>query len=174
MGIWAFATNGVIALVSSAAGAYGAQWIVERQGSKRRALEEIRATNAAITLALFVSNIGLGLKRQHLMAMSQKYADDRNEFDRLVAARLPLDDLVMDWETLPLTELPFATLRNLIFGRIDAPGPAVSLGAMLEAAANHLQDALRQRNTLIEDTEKQPLTRAQRLVLYFGLTASER
>lgn len=178
--LWTFANSPfvlgvVVALAASFAGAYGAQWIVEREGNKRRALEEIRATNAAITLALFISNVGLSLKRQHLDAMVRKYADDQTRREAHAAARRPEPfEVAVDWQTLPMTELPFDSLRGLIFDRVDCPGPVVSLVAMLEATAYHLRGAVNNRNSFIEEIKNMgALTGEQRAALYFGLPKND-
>jgi hypothetical protein len=60
------------ALAGAAAGAYGAQFIVERSERKRRMLEEIRSTNAAIMVAFAILNTYCSVKNQHV-DVSEKY-----------------------------------------------------------------------------------------------------
>ena len=56
-------------LVAAFAGAYGAQYIVERNRKKEVFLKEIRNTNAAIAVAFTISNSFLSLKQQHIKSI---------------------------------------------------------------------------------------------------------
>ena len=174
--VWSFLNSEFVsallgALAGALAGAYGGARIVERQSVRKRQLEQVRETNVAISLVLFVLNTTLQLKRQHFQKMIEVHKIDRERFDEIARQKGNRTfEFKADWETLPLTELPLQPLREIIYARIDAPAPTISLFAMLVAVSGHLHATVTQRNEFITALQQGPqLTPKQRLDLYFGL-----
>jgi hypothetical protein len=172
--VWGFLnTEFVAALVAGLAGAgvgaYGGASIVQRQGARKAALEEVRAANVAIALSLFVLNWTLALKRQHLRGMVARYDADKKRHEAALRAGQELQTLQFDLETLPVVDLPIQPLKETVYTRVDAD-LAYAMCATLAGVVSALLSALEQRNDLI--AERQQSTRQtddDRAEFYFGL-----
>jgi hypothetical protein len=174
---WSFLNSEFIsamlgALAGALAGAYGGAWIVERQGQKKRLVEEVRATNIAISLSIFTMNAILTIKKQHIQGMVDIYGNHRKEFDKIInGGKKEEFSFQGDWETLPLMELPLAPLRDAIYSKIDATHSTIAAFSAFEAANGHFSEAIRLRNDFIKEiqTRVNPLSTIDRLNIYFGL-----
>lgn len=160
------------ALAGALAGAYGGQHIVERQALKKLGLEELRRTNAAISLATFVLNATVTMQRQHLRGMIAAHRAEGERFEAMVrAGGTGTYKFQADWQILPLIELPLVPLREAIYSRMDADSPVVLMFANLDAVCAHLATATELRNSIIREVQSRPtpLTTRERLQLYFGI-----
>lgn len=159
-------------LAGALAGAYGAAWIVERQSIKKSIVDEVRSTNAAISLTVFILNSSLMMKRQHIRNMVQKYNNHKNIFfDR--SNKLGTEEIHFegDWENLPPTDLPITPLRDLIYNKVDSSSSIITIFSILETIQGHLSDAIQSRNEFIDEIRAtaKPLTTKERIEIYFGL-----
>ncbi|WGU41494.1 hypothetical protein [Phenylobacterium sp. NIBR 498073] len=171
---WTLANSGfaialLSALAGSFAGAYGAQLIAERDAARRRALEELRATNAASSLAIFTVNALIALKRQHLRPLLQQYRTDRTRFiETITSGRGGLFAYTADWQIFPWTEVPTDALTELIFNRIDAAHP-ITLINMLNGTIEHLRKTLKQRDDYVAQMlARGAIPAPEAAALYFG------
>ncbi|WP_395444519.1 hypothetical protein [Caulobacter sp. UC70_42] len=64
------------------AGAWAAQGIAKRNAGVQRRLEELRATNAAISTTLSILSTCVALKRQHVLPMKTNYDAQKEELAR--------------------------------------------------------------------------------------------
>jgi len=76
-------SNFSTALAGAAAGAYGAQFIAERNERQRRLLREIRSTNAAIIVAFSITNMFYALKRQYVKELKERFEKQKKDLDDL-------------------------------------------------------------------------------------------
>jgi hypothetical protein len=178
--VWRFLNgNFGLALISASAGsfagAWGAQIIAEQQGAKRRALEELRATNAATSLALSTTNMLIALKNQHLQRMLKHYGDDRNRLLEIRSAGHGTFKFTADFEALPWIELPTRQLSETVLREVDAPAAMIALMTMVNGSAAHLKMAIGQRNKLIEEVKDGPSLAPKQMVdMYFGIESDGR
>jgi hypothetical protein len=168
-------------LVSSFAGAYGAQWIVERRREKEEILREIRSCNAAITLSYSIASQSLGLKEQLVKPM-------KNDFDGAKAAYAAFEarrrqnqlepgeifELETDFKKLPILALSTEPLSNLLYERISLAGkPILALTTLLQSF-NDLTAQTKQRNAIIDGfMARSPIPPQQLIPQYFGLKNSQ-
>lgn len=166
-----------VAMAGAFAGAYFAQRIAERGKLREELIREIRETNAAIMLAHTICNYVIGLKRQHVKPLKEKFdkaqgleAEHRR---RVQAAEIPGDtnfyfDVYL--ATLPQSRLPIDALQKLIFERISVNGRPLSLVATLAETTSSLNGSIDRRNELIEQFKVIEGTgSAQVAQRYFGL-----
>jgi hypothetical protein len=181
--LWDFGnSNFFIALVTALAGAgtgaLGAQWIISRNEVKRRLLEEIRATNAAIMVAFEIVNTFLSLKSQHVRRLIETYDRQEQEFLAIRDRRqrgLPISgvlEVLFDFETLTHPHTPMDLLQQLLFEKISVGGRALSAMTRLLGAMDALEDALRQRNEFIAQCKVSPPDQNTMIALYFGVPTS--
>ena len=66
--------------IAAFAGAYGAQYIIEKIKKKENLIKEIRNTNAALTTAFSICNTSLSLKKQHVKSLKENFDKQRKDF----------------------------------------------------------------------------------------------
>lgn len=169
-------SNFTTALAGAAAGAYGAQWITEKTQSKRRILEEIRSTNAAIMVAFGIVNTFCGLKRQHVARLSANFSTQRKqllEFQKRRALGLlapgEIFEFQADFQTLQLPPSPIDTLQKLLYEKISVTGRPLALVNTLAQTIGSLDGSLKLRNSVIETCKAQSRSNDALVRLYFGL-----
>ena len=77
--------SGLVALAGAFFGAKTAQGTAARNKFRDDMTEEIRDTNAAITLSFAISNSAMAIKRQHLRSIKETFDKDKKdliEFER--------------------------------------------------------------------------------------------
>ena len=180
--LWKVAnTNFMIAFLSAstgaAAGAYGAQRIVERSERKRRMLEEIRSINASIMVAVGIVSIYCSVKRQHVRRLKKVFDEQLREVTaRWEAVRKggpPLQKIFefqTDFETLLPPAAQIDVLQKQLYEKVSITGrPLASLG-MLCQAAQSLEQALELRNSIIAHCKaNSPMDQNVLIPIYFGL-----
>ncbi|MGA8690272.1 MAG: hypothetical protein WB662_10285, partial [Methyloceanibacter sp.] len=72
-----FVSSGLGALAGAAGGAWAAQKIAERVKLRKRLLQEVRNSNAAIELAQGICSTYLNLKEQHVRRLKQAYDEQK-------------------------------------------------------------------------------------------------
>lgn len=143
----------VVGPVSAAfAGAWAAQKIAKRNADQQRRLEELRATNAAISTTLSILNASGALKRQHVLPMKTLYEKQRQDLS-LVEAGFgeKTFSFTADFKTLVLPAVATPVLEKLLYDRVSAPPGAMGLFAFLMQSVSNLSSMLEQRNSLIAD-----------------------
>lgn len=170
-------SNFTTALAGAGAGAYSAQWIVERRDKKRRLLEEIRSTNAAIIVAFEIINTFCAMKSQHVKRLKETFDDQRQKFDAFrekrrhgIVAPSEIFEFQADFETLPLPKNPTGVLQTLLFEKISVTGRPLSLFMTLSRCIDGFAGAVQQRERIIEWCKQHSPVEENILVpLYFGL-----
>src|SRR3989344_5441444 len=80
--LWTILSSNLItALAGAFAGAYGGQWIVRKFQEDKELLEEIRSTNAAITVSIEICNTCLALKRQHVRSLKENFDQQKQQLE---------------------------------------------------------------------------------------------
>lgn len=157
------------ALAGAAAGAYGAQIAAERDNVRRAKLEEIRATNAAISIAVSIANAFIALKAQHVKNLKESYDASFAKFHADRSAGAHVIELRFDLQALPITRVPIETLQDLLFHNLSVPGNTILLGVTIGNCVDGLADTIRARHDLISLFKKGQMSERQKAALYFGL-----
>jgi hypothetical protein len=82
-----FTTSLVGALAGAFAGAMAAQRIAERSKLRDELTKEIRNVNAGMTIALSIASSAIGLKKQYLQPIKEKYATDKKTIEQIIKTR---------------------------------------------------------------------------------------
>jgi len=106
--IWEFLNSSFsTALFGAFAGALGAQYIAVRSERKKRILDEIRNTNAAISMAYTIMNIFINAKRQHIRTLKSNYEESHRAFHNHLNNQAPLPQSAhIDLRSLPVLNTP--------------------------------------------------------------------
>jgi hypothetical protein len=170
-----FATSLLGAGAGACAGAYAAQKIAARANERADLLAEIRNTIGAFNLAVMIFNVCLTLKGQHIKALKETYDRKKNEFEdntrRHNAGEPGLSyQLRADFETLLPIAVPIEKLENIVLEKLTNRRRAAIFSTMLTQTVKSLNEALAQRNRLIEDFRiTAPHSQDETLQFYFGV-----
>jgi hypothetical protein len=169
-------TNFSAAMFGALFGAVGAQLLGTRAERRKRIVEEIRSTNAAINVAFAITTTYCSLKEQHVRGMKGRFDAQRKAHDEFRSARnagqIPKDqffDLQVDFESIAPIGVPIATLRDLLFEKLTLIGRPLLFGVFLSQSIDDLNAATLLRNEIIADCNKSPPD--DLISLYFGLKA---
>lgn len=176
--LWEFFNTQFFTSVTGAfAGAYGGQFIVEKIKNREILLKEIRNTNTAIIVTFDICNVFLGLKKQYVKPMWDKYDSSKNAYSVAAASHslgrinneAPLR-FVADFQTIAPFIVPVDTLQKLAFEGISLNGRLLNLTSTLSRAIYSLLASIVKRNQLIEEYKANGRIQDNDLVnLYFGL-----
>jgi hypothetical protein len=160
-------------LAGAGAGAWAAQYIVEKSKVREELLREIRSTNAAITLVFGVANTFLNVKMQHVQAMYENFNRDKEAVLEAKKNHTPGNKkefrFAADVRFLDPPKVPLPQLQKLVFESINAPTRAISLIESLDRAVDTLNNFLTMRNDLIKEFKDTGFSPAA----YFGLKVGD-
>jgi hypothetical protein len=170
-------TSLVGALAGAFAGATAAQRIAERTRQSDNLLGQLRATNAAMTVAFTICNSFIQLKRQHVQALYvgfhaqvaalQEFHRKRN------AGEIPLEQpfqFQADLRSIQLPLMPVEVLQRLIFDRLSVSGRPLALAATIAGTVESVRDLMEKRAELVTRFNAIPPGHdALTIALYFGL-----
>jgi hypothetical protein len=155
-----FVVSAIGALAGASAGALGAQRVIERAKRKDDLQKEIRNTNAAIMVAFTIANTALGLKRQLVKPMQEKFQADLESFKKYLRERevgmrqgnAPYE-LVADFKNFLPPAVPIDTLKKLVYEGISSAGKPLGIVALVDTAAVGLTHSLSERRRVIADLQ---------------------
>lgn len=157
------------ALAGAAAGAYGAQIAAKRDNIRRAQLEEIRATNAAISIAISIANAFIALKSQHVKNLKESYDASFTKFHADRANGANVIELRFDLQDLPVTRVPIDALQDLLFHNLSVPGNTILLGVTIGNCVESLANTILARHQIINTFKTGQMNERQKAALYFGL-----
>lgn len=151
-------SNAFTAIAGSFAGAYGAFVIAERQKERQEILSEIRATNAAIAVAVGITQTLLSLKEQNIKPVLDAFERQLEAYSEFLKARelgeIEADErlpLLADMRALSFSHLAVRVLEEIIFERLNCTGRPLMLANVLVRSADSLNAAIGARNSLAEE-----------------------
>lgn len=164
------------AFAGAFAGAYIAQKIAENNKNRDELIKEIRNTNAAVILAMSICNSFIGLKRQQVKELKEKFDQLKARFLQFHAQRNNGQigkevafEFEADLRSLSLLPLPMAVLQQQMFEKLSLSGRPLSLQLALVQTAHALNEFVDRRNRLIEGYKGSPHSPDKLASLYFGL-----
>lgn len=168
-------------LAAAFAGAYGAQYIAEVKREKETLLKELRNTNSAITTAFMICNACLTRKNQHIRPLKYNYDQSKKnaiEHQKRVRAGKAQQDEIFevyaDFQALPEVDLPTEILDKKVAEEISANGRALALAIVIKGVSKSLNEAIFQRNALVQEIKHIGTTRPDiTLLMYYGFQDPE-
>lgn len=164
-------------LTSAAFGAFAGAWINNRIQTRRAVIEELNAVRAALMLCFSIANRFMGLKRQIVRPMRERYLRARQEYEdfkeraRHHKGPPPLvHEFQADLQTLNPVIAPISVLERYVFEKISISGRALAAAVDLVGAIDGLGKSISNRNDLISEVRKDNPHEANMLAeRYFGL-----
>lgn len=162
-----FGTTLLGTFVAAFAGAYGAHFTAEREERRRSLERELRITNAAIMLSFEICNSFIGLKKQYIRDLKNKFdaaqASFREFEEKVKAGEVPTNvvyELEMDLMALYPMVVPHEILVKHVFEQISAGARPCMLTSVLIRTVDSLNQSIEERNQLIrkyrESSDKWP------------------
>lgn len=169
------------ALAGAFAGACSAAWIVSRIERKRRLLEEIQNTNAAITEAFWITNSFCVVKGQLIKPLKDAFDKQRSEMADFQKAReqrsIPSNQpfaYEANFQDIKPIRVSMEALRRLLFEKISIVGRPLNLAAVLSLSVDGLNSSLENRNEIIATYKANPPDSVEKSAsIYFGLPDKE-
>ncbi len=160
-------------LAGAFAGAMTAQGIAKHNATIQRRLDELRATNAAVSAANATVAAAATLKQQYVDRMKQTYdilCDDRDEAH--IAGRE--FHFQADLETLPPFRTAVPMLEKLLYERISASRGLLGLFSVVVQSVGGVRDAIEARNIVVNALKARAPVPADELAeVYFGLVTKD-
>lgn len=156
--LWSFANSTFfVALITACAGAfagaYGAQFIANRNARRQSLLREVNAYNVAISTCFDIANVYLDFKRQVIRPVCDRYFCERKQVASAIRSGQQgrTTHLSIKCETRPIDRQfsPIESLRCSMEERIASEGPALAFLTMLSRAISTLGGALDSREAFL-------------------------
>lgn len=169
--------NWVVAAVGGLVGAYGGYYIVSKIQKKEDSIKEVRNTNAATIISFSIWNFFIGLKKQHVRDLWERYNLEYQRWETHLSNVMlkkanpnEVFELLTDFRLLQPIITPINLLQEQIFNKISLAGhPILALNALAQAI-HSLSNAIETRNNLIE-TYRNGAVKETLPDFYFGLTS---
>ena len=154
------------------------QRIADKTKKKETLLQELRACCHAIEMAHGVGSAHIGLKKQHVKGLKERYDEQRAHVHAIhaanVAGQLPPGAQLhvgLDCELMSAVRTRAAYLETLVLEKLSAPLRPRSLAVVLTRCTEQLNDAIGQRNEVVQRLPTMPME--ERFARVFGLRLPE-
>jgi hypothetical protein len=169
--------NGWGTLVTAAFGAFTGGWIASRAFTKRAVVAELNALSAAQTLCFAICNRYIGLKRQLVLPMKQRFGQvqsDHKKFLNMPKATRGAFMFDADFQTITPVTTPAEALQRMIFEKTSIRGRALAAVVDLVGVIESLRLAIESRTQLSSEIRnKKDKTDADLAAMYLGLKTSD-
>lgn len=143
------------ALAGAGLGAWTAQYIAARNKRIDERLKEVRAANAAVTIAYGITDHFLGMKQQIVKPSVDKFLAERDRFIQadaapkppgvtVIAFKVPLDVFRFNWS-------PASALQDIVFGDLSAPVRPMMVVPILSRTLAMLDTLADDRNVMVRE-----------------------
>lgn len=173
-----FLNNGFFAALAGAAvGAVTAQYIAKKHRRSEQTLEELRNTNAALSLAMNITNQALNFKanssnvlrdihrdtmesyRVHCLEQSKKAISERQEFDGN-----------LNFLEMSVFNAPVLILQDIVFSKVSGTYKIYALMSELNNTYHVMEKSIEKNKSIINNLKNNKmLKRAETIHLYLGL-----
>lgn len=161
-----FLSAAVVGFGAAYFGAKTAQGTADRNRFRDDLIEEIRDTNAALTLAFAVSNSAMQIKRQHLRDLKINFDQEKKGvlefFRKREAGEIPRDttcQLQLDMRFLAVPNMATETLQAHVLDRLSVVGRALNLVMSIVESDTALRTSTTNRNEQIKTFRADPSPR---------------
>lgn len=174
MDLWTFLSPFAVALMGAGVGAWTAQYIAARNKRNDERMKEVRAGQAATTIAYGITDYFLSMKEQIVKPVVDQFAIDRFNFEKFdaipkppgippIGVRVPLD-------TFRFNVSPHDELQHIVFKELSAPIRPTMMVAVLARTLTMLDMLAEDRNAMVKKfTEVQEAGKDINPYAYYGL-----
>jgi hypothetical protein len=174
-------SNFTTALAGAFFGAWAAQKSAEKDNQKRRIIDEIRGTNAAIMASFGIANAYLGLKKQHVRDLVLEYQKQVKDHEAFVAAwqakSIPPSESFhyeANFHIIYPVHTSIDTLQNILFEKLSASGHPIALVMALKQSIDNINSSLEARNAFIKECQSGARSDHEIACAYFGVMDQNR
>jgi hypothetical protein len=153
-----FSVAAVGAFAGAAAGALGAQRVIERTKRRRDLLDALNDTNAAIMISFSITNTTLRFKSQLVAPMYKNFQAGLSTFQSFLTAttspqlQSPEEfKLQAEFVTFMCPALPLESLKHLVYHKVSSHGKVLDLMAQVENASSGLAHSIAKREKLADE-----------------------
>jgi hypothetical protein len=169
--------NGWGTLVTAAFGAFTGGWIASRAFTKRAVVAELNGLSAAQTVCFAICNRFVGLKRQLVLPMKQRFDKVQSEHKKFLnkpKATRGAFTFAADFQTLTPLTTPAEALQKMIFEKTSIRGRALVAVVDLVAIIESLRLTIEARTELSSEIRnRKDKTDADIAALYLGIKTSD-
>jgi hypothetical protein len=164
----------VSSLAGAGLGAWTAQYIAARNKRNDERMKEVRAAQAATTIAYGITDHFLSMKEQIVKPVVDQFAVDRYRFEQLDAIPkppgLPPIGVKVPLDAFRFNLSPQKELQDIVFKELSAPIRPTMLVAVLARTLNMLEKLAEDRNAMVKKfTEVQEAGKGIDPYAYYGL-----
>lgn len=124
------------ALAGAGVGAFKAQYIAARNKRHDDLLKEVRAANAACTMAFSITDSFITIKRDIVRPLIEKFTKEKGLFEVAGQNFIPNFsapvDVQFDLATFILIRTPVSHLQDIVYKSVSAPVRAISIMSVLD------------------------------------------
>jgi hypothetical protein len=163
-------------LASTVFGLLVSAWLTSRAQKKKEMVAELNSISAALVLCFSITNIFLGLKRQIIRPMRDRFIHARLQYNQARQNRgaAQVMDAHLDLQAISPVRAPTGALERYVFEKISIRGRPLAAVVTLVGAIDGLGQAIKYRNELVtefrEGPRPEPKVGAER---YFGLRTAD-
>jgi hypothetical protein len=155
---WTIIIPLVASLMGAGVGAWTAQYIAARSKRNDERLKEVRAANAAATIAYGITEHFLGMKQQIVKPTVDKFTIERERFIQadtaskppgvtVIVFNVPLDVFRFNWS-------PSKELQDIVFSDLSAPVRPMMVVPILSRTLAMLDTLSDDRNAMVKDFQE--------------------
>ena len=173
-------STAVVGVAASFAGAWGAQIAIFRRDQRREIVATLKSVNEAQALCSTIGNTLMAMKRQHLLAMVEKFRALELEYASLqtrssAAGQPEILNFAPNLMTLPIVKVPVERLEKTVFERLDIRMEALAATVELGKAFDLLNTSLIGRNDILAKWADGPKVRDDEVMYrYLGIHRPDR
>src|SRR6516164_2632197 len=140
-------------LVAGAFGAFAGAWAAGRVHTKRAIVAELNSISAALALCFSIRGLFIGLKKQHVRPLRDRFEQAKHEFQEATKGRKGpvIYTLLTDFQTMTPVRAPTEALERHVFEKISLRGRALVAAVTLVGAIDGLDKSIKYRNDLIAE-----------------------
>jgi hypothetical protein len=165
-------------LAGALAGALAAQGIAARNKLRDERVKELRYINASAVTGYEIANAYIGVKKQNIKPMLEKWESERVRREAIANAATPeapgYFEFEADFRTLPPVKASVDHLKQQMFANIDLHPRAIGLVYALDRAADQHTLMIGELNKLTLEFHGKKLNDQELAALYFGIGLGKR
>lgn len=143
-----------VAAIGSFFGAVGGYAIIQLTNFRKEIRSKVIAINTAITTSHMILNTFLGLKKQHLKSLCQRYNESKVEYDNVQVDQPHSGTAIvtsLDFQTLNFPPINLPLINSKLFEKTDLPSRSLFLAMTLVNSIEQLKALLVSRDSIIEE-----------------------
>jgi hypothetical protein len=164
---WSNTPGAVRTIIIAGVGTIVGAWVSSRSQTKPRVIDELKAIGSARALCFYITNRAIGLKRQHVLPMKQRFDQAVTTIKNHKTGPL---EISMDLNELVHVKFPDNILEKVIFEKCNVGTRISALAVALSGSIDELRNAIDYRKTLISEFrgKRNSMSDREKIEFYVG------